>query len=179
MNRLLLGLLLIWGLALGMPLWADDDAREPYGNEAKHPTGNKHNVRPVTLSLYQEECGSCHLAYQPELLGKASWQALMADLAHHFGDDASLEPAAQTQLFAYLQENAADAVGSYYASKLSLDAGKTLLRFSETSYFKREHREVRPEVVARQSIGSWAHCEACHKSADRGVYEEDYIKIPQ
>lgn len=174
MNRILLTLLLLWAIALGTTsLWAESEEPEHQHNHALH------NLRPVDNAVYQEECGSCHLAYQPGLLNRASWNDLMGDLTHHFGDDASLEPEAKTQVETYLNDNAADATQGFYVKKLAMDAGKPLLRFSDSSYFRREHRGIKPEVLARPAIKSWAHCEACHKSADRGVYEEDYIKIPQ
>jgi len=177
MNRILLALLLLGAVALGTtPLWADDDNHEH--KKFTVGQGDPHNLKPVDNEIYQAECGSCHLAYQPGLLNRDSWKALMSDLAHHFGDDATLEPEAQNQVEAYLSENAADAIQGFYVKKAAAEAGKPLLRFSESSYFKREHHGIKPQVLARPAIRSWAHCEACHKAADRGVYEEDYTKIP-
>ena len=42
---------------------------------------------------WKTECGSCHLAYPPELLPASSWRRIMAGLDRHFGADASLDAA--------------------------------------------------------------------------------------
>ena len=46
------------------------------------------DVAAVENPLYQEECGSCHMAYPPGLLPGRSWEKLMTGLADHFGENA-------------------------------------------------------------------------------------------
>ena len=81
------GLALLSLLALAPAARADDDHR---------PAA----VPP--LPAYDQECGSCHVAYPPGLLPAASWQRLMANLPRHFGTDASLDAATLQALSAYL-----------------------------------------------------------------------------
>lgn len=45
----------------------------------------------VANSVYRDECGGCHVPYPPQLLPKASWQAIVAGLDKHFDSDASLD----------------------------------------------------------------------------------------
>ena len=50
---------------------------------------------PTPPAVYTQECGSCHLAFPPNLLPKASWQSVMHGLDKHYGSDASLDAATQ------------------------------------------------------------------------------------
>ena len=54
---------------------------------------SKTGVKAVSNSLYQEECGSCHFAYQPGLLPSRSWLKLMSnnELSSHFEEDIAFE----------------------------------------------------------------------------------------
>ena len=65
------------------------------------------NVAPVTNATYAEECGACHMAYQPGLLPAAAWQQIMRTdaLADHYGDDASLADDVSADITAYLSVN--------------------------------------------------------------------------
>jgi hypothetical protein len=49
-------------------------------------------VLPVNNANYDEECGSCHMAYSPGLLPKKSWMKVMGNLEEHYGDNAELLP---------------------------------------------------------------------------------------
>ncbi|MDP3338305.1 MAG: hypothetical protein Q8S51_16135, partial [Rhodoferax sp.] len=55
--------------------------------------GGGHFYAPVADAVVKEECGGCHLAFAPSMLPARSWTRMMADLANHFGDDASVDPA--------------------------------------------------------------------------------------
>ena len=63
-------------------------------------------VPPVTHEPTLKECGECHMAFQPALLPTESWRRIMAGLAGHFGEDASLEPELAAEIEAYLVQNA-------------------------------------------------------------------------
>ena len=58
---------------------------------------------PPPPAVYTQECGSCHLAFPPNLLPKASWQRVMQGLDSHYGSDAALDAATQKQIAAWLQ----------------------------------------------------------------------------
>ena len=59
---------------------------------------------------YEAECGSCHLAYPPGLLGQKNWQRIMSGLSKHFGTDASIDATTQTEISQWLTKNAALAI---------------------------------------------------------------------
>jgi hypothetical protein len=57
--------------------------------------------------------------------------------------------------------------------------GLTPLRITEIPYIREKHHEVSPNVLKRQSIGSLSNCSACHTTAERGIFEDDYVVIPK
>lgn len=121
--------------------------------------------------MYRQECGSCHLAYPPGLLAEASWGRLMQDLSRHFGADASLSPGEQQALSRYLKANA----GTYK----KVQEAPPQDRITRSTWFTREHRKVPTAVWSRPSVGSPAHCVACHRQADQGDFDEHRVRIPQ
>jgi mono/diheme cytochrome c family protein len=124
------------------------------------------NVGTVNMPLYKKECGSCHMAYQPALLNKNSWNAMMDNLQNHFKTDASLEPKQTMQIKEYL---AAGAMGR----------GATVYeKISSQEWFIKEHRKLPSRYVTQQSVKSWANCGACHTKAEQGMYGERYINVP-
>ena len=118
---------------------------------------------------YQEECGSCHIAYQPGLLPATSWQRTMIGLASHFGTDASVDAATAAAIGRYLQDNAA-------TGKRAV-AGGTGLRISEAPWFVREHRQVDAATWKSPAVKSVANCTACHAGAAGGDYSERAVRI--
>lgn len=163
-------------LGLGVAVWAlplragDDD--DGHGHR---PT------TPVSSPAYQEECGSCHLAYPPGLLPARSWAAIMTSLEDHFGQNAEVEEATQQELTRYLLENAAE-TGSHRRSRKVLrgvPAERTPLRISTLPYIWRKHDELRPEVFARPAVTRRANCTACHSGAERGDFDDDRVKVPR
>lgn len=122
----------------------------------------------VDNAAWKAECGSCHVAYPPQLLPAASWSALFAGLNDHFGSDATLDPAVAAQLLDYAKTNAARAAGP-----------NPPLRVTETRWFQHEHDEVGAATWSRPAIGSAANCAACHRGAEQGNFDEDQIRIPR
>ncbi|MBW2091364.1 MAG: cytochrome C, partial [Deltaproteobacteria bacterium] len=41
-----------------------------------------------------------------------------------------------------------------------------------------KHRKISPDVCNRDTIGSRSNCSACHSTAEKGIYEDDFIAIP-
>ena len=109
---LTLGALLAAMTAAGIALSDHDregreDEREGHGESRGWlPEGG--DLAPVTNATYREQCGGCHLAYPPGLLPADGWRRVMGELANHYGDDASLDAAASTEVVAYLTANGAD-----------------------------------------------------------------------
>ena len=135
-----------------------------------------HRLPPVSNAAWKAECGSCHMLYPPGFLPERSWRKLMSGLDKHFGASAELDSALQKDITQFLTKHSAQG-GSKYAK--SIPATATPLRISETTWFKREHREVRPDVWKRAKIGSPSNCVACHQAAEQGDFSEDKIAIPR
>ncbi len=124
---------------------------------------------PAMTPLYKSECGSCHVAYPANLLGKADWRRLMAGLDRHFGSDASLDAKSTAQIQAYLERNA--------GSSARLKSGREP-RISTTAWFTKKHDEVPPRAWQDPRVKSAANCAACHRGAEQGRYGEREIAIP-
>lgn len=119
---------------------------------------------------YQAECASCHVAYPPQLLPKASWRALMSDLVNHFGTDASLDARTANEIQAYLEAN---------AGRARANGAKPPLRISQTRWFRDEHDEVPAATWTSPAVKSAANCAACHTQAERGDFSERSLRVPK
>ncbi len=143
--------------------------------------GGKLDVAPVNNAQYKEECGSCHMAFQPGFLPARSWEKLMNGLEDHFGESAEMELADQKVLTDYLKENAADQ-SDYKRSRSfsrSIAPNAAPLRITEVRYFIKEHDELSRRMVQdNPEVKSFSKCEACHQSAEQGSYDEYQIRIP-
>ena len=118
---------------------------------------------------YKAECASCHMAFQPALLSANDWRKTMAGLKDHFGTDAAVDPQKQQEITNFLERNAGD------ASKLG-SAGEPP-RISQSARFIRKHREIPPKYWKDPRVKSAANCEACHRGAAAGNYNEHDIAI--
>ena len=154
------------------------------GHDDDHHHGDKHQgggLAPVTNERYRTECGGCHFAYPPGLMTADSWDRVMNTLDQHFGDDASLDPAVSKEILAYLQANAADRsdakrARSFAAGKITGDGPP---RITGNSYFRRKHDEVPVRYVKdNPQVKSFSHCSACHRGADKGLFDEHDVDIP-
>ncbi len=112
---------------------------------------------------WKAECGSCHVAYPPQLLPAQSWRRIMAGLDRHFGADASVEPAVAAEIGDFLQRHSG-------TGKRVRDAGESL-RITQTPWFVREHRRAAPENAA--------DCAACHATAEQGDFRERNLRPPR
>ncbi len=128
-------------------------------------------------TLYQKECGSCHLAYSPRLLPARSWVGLLAGLSSHFGDNAEITPATALALSPWLRANAGDTLGSRAATRIPRE--ETPLRITELTWFRGEHGEIpRGWIGPGASVTSLAACASCHPGAATGRFGEGEIRIP-
>lgn len=145
--------------------------------------GEEKGVAVVENELYQEECGSCHFAYQPGLLPARSWSRIMSrnELTDHFGEDIAFDDnIVVNDLLNYLNTNAADKSTYKRSRKImrSLNSNATPLRITDTPYIVRKHRKIPNDLVVQKEVGSIANCEACHKSADKGSFDDDNVRVP-
>lgn len=129
---------------------------------------------PPTDPAWQEECGSCHVAYPPRFLPAESWRRVMAGLGDHFGSDASLDPARAAGITAFLTANARKPKAG-----TATDPATAPLRITQTRWFLGEHDEVRAATWRDPAVGSPANCGACHGNAERGSFREGEIKVPK
>jgi len=116
-------------------------------------------VRPVTDAATLTECGECHMPYQPGLLPAASWNRIMDGLNDHFGESAALPAETVATIRAYLTQNAGSGDGR-------------LVRITEQRWWLREH-DFDPAIWQRQAVGSKSNCEACHRDAAKGLFDDD------
>ena len=120
-------------------------------------------IAPVTDPLVKKECGECHMTFHPALLPRASWRKMMATLATHFGEDASLDAETREKVEGFLIANTNDR---------RVDPNNPPLRFTTAGWFLDEHSEGDVEwMMRRRKIRSWADCVGCHRNAERGYYD--------
>ncbi len=142
---------------------------------------NKPDVAPVKNDLYIKECGSCHFPYQAGLLPSSSWNKIMANLNNHFNSDASLDDKTFQILSKYLNENSAEKSLDYkrsYKIMASLRENQIPDSISTTPYIIQKHREIRKDLITQKDVKGLFNCIACHTTADKGIYGERDIKIP-
>jgi len=160
-----------------------DDNHKHRKRSRKRHRDNDHNeirLKPVNNPTYKEECGACHFVYQPELLPSASWVKIMDKLDDHFGEEIELDPNSNKLISDYLNTNGAEKSSAKRALKIMRSLGtQAPLRITETPYIREKHHEISPSVFERKSIGSLSNCIACHKTAEEGNYEDDYVVIPK
>ncbi|MBE0615063.1 MAG: diheme cytochrome c [Burkholderiales bacterium] len=125
----------------------------------------------ATNEKWKAECGSCHIAYQPNLLPASAWRRIMAGLDKHFGTDASLDAASSAEIGAFLERNAGS--GKRAASV------PASLRITDTRWFVRKHDEVPRAAWKNPQVKTAANCSACHSGAERGDFDEDAVRIPR
>ena len=174
--------------------WDDDDND---GNDEDHNKGKKRRryqkrdrndfkhygkryLTPVNNPTYIEECGDCHFTYQPELLPSGSWEKIIAGLDDHFGEELEIDTESKNVILGYLITNSAEKSSAKRAVKIMKSLGnRTPVRITEIPYILEKHNEVDPDVFKKESIGSLSNCLACHTTAEKGVYEDDYVVIPK
>ena len=129
--------------------------------------------------VYAEECGACHAPFHPSLAPAATWSAIIDGLAHHFGEDASLDPATAEQIRSYLLANAAEAYDTRAANRLRRLNPADPLRITATPFWQRTHGRIPDRVFAQRSVGARSNCSACHQDAATGLFEPSAIAIPK
>jgi hypothetical protein len=117
---------------------------------------------------WKAECGSCHIAFPPQLLTKGDWGQMMGGLEKHFGANAALDAKDSQEILDYLQRYAGS--GSKYSAPS--------MRISDTPWFNREHREVAAKAWSDPAVKSRSNCTACHVNAEKGDWSERGIRMP-
>jgi hypothetical protein len=133
---------------------------------ARADGGRVHRV--ATNPVYRDECGTCHVAFPPALLGASNWNRVLNGLPKHYGVDASVDAATLKTLAEWLTSNAAPK---------GLETPDD--RITRSRWFVDQHREVPTSTWNRPSIKSAANCAACHANAAQGEFDEDRVRIPR
>ena len=105
----------------------------------------------------------------------------MANLNNHFNSDASLDDKTFQTLSKYLNENSAEKNLDYkrsYKIMASLRENQIPDSISTTPYIIQKHREIRKDLITQKEVKGLFNCIACHTTADKGIYSERDIKIP-
>ena len=174
-------LLTLVAIAIPARLFADHEGgrnrhRERY-RDGDHRSGD---LKPVTDPSYKENCGACHFNYQPELLPSESWKKILVQLEDHFGQSFELDQENQKAVLGYLEANAAERSKSKRAAKIMKSVGSSApMRITDVPYIKDKHRKVSASVLNRPAVGSLSNCTACHRKAEEGNYDDDYVIIPE
>lgn len=122
-------------------------------------------VPPIRGQLVKQECGACHMAFQPVFLPAASWRRIMETLDNHFGEDASLDVGTRNQIASYLIA---------HAGLGSVDPANPPLRITELQWFRRQHSEGEIKWLRQErDVKTMADCVACHRGADRAAFGDD------
>ena len=141
----------------------------------------KTDVAPVNNQLYIKECGSCHFPYQTGLLPSNAWNKMMTNLENHFNSDASLNEADLQTLTKYLNDNSAEKNMQYKRSnKIVSSLAKNQIpdSISTTPYMIKKHEDIKKNLISQNEVKGLFNCIACHKTADKGIYGERDINIP-
>ena len=126
--------------------------------------------------MYLEECGSCHIAYPAVLLPAESWQKIMAGLDDHFEENAELDSQSRLEIETYLVQSSQSA---NYRKMLRNLGDQLPMRITQLPYFIHEHDEIPARFIeGNDEVGSLSQCNACHKYAEQGDFDEDNIVIP-
>ena len=127
--------------------------------------------------VFVNECGSCHTLYPPTLLPKESWAKLMGDLSNHFGDDASLDPADQQSILAYLLAHSAETSEQEMSVKMLQTLQKRdMIAITRTPFWKKRHKDIPADIFKCDQVKSRANCKACHSDVEQGTIEDSAIK---
>lgn len=150
--------------------------KKHHGESSEH---SSKYLKVVNNAVYKEQCGSCHFAYQPELLPSGGWKKILAEPDKHFGESLNLNTETKAAITGYLETNAAEHSNTKIAAKIIKSLrGQIPIRITDIPYIQKKHRKIGSDTLKRKSIGSLSNCSACHKKAEQGNYDEDYVSIP-
>ncbi len=137
-------------------------------------------IKPVNNEIYKNECGSCHFAYPAGLLPSSAWNKMMSNLSNHFGDDASVDEKTFQTLSSYLNENSAEKSMNYKRSRKIVENlnGTIPDSISKMPYIKKKHKEIKENLITQKDVKGLFNCTACHKNAEKGIFSEEDVNIP-
>jgi hypothetical protein len=101
---------------------------------------------------------------------------MMAGLDDHFGESAELDDQSRLAIKTYLVESSQ----SVEYRRMLRNLGDQLpMRITQLPYFIHEHNEIPSKFIeGNDNVGSLSQCNACHRYAEQGDFDEDNIVIP-
>jgi len=129
----------------------------------------------ITDATVLKECGDCHMAFPPETLPKATWEKIIGDLSHHFGEDATLDSATVAQVLAFHVNNAADVSTSRAATRWNATPAPT--RIIDAPRFIKKHGTCSDAVWAHPKVQSKSNCVACHTTMQKNGSTEASLRF--
>lgn len=179
-----LSVLLIVGVGLVFSAFAFQDGRK--GKNRHHNRDGIRSAYNADCSLevvnnaeYLDNCGACHFAYQPGLLPSGSWTKILNSRQDHFGEDIDIDPESIKSIEAYLNANAADRSSSKLSARIMKSLGtQTPTRITDIPFIQRKHGRGCKKAGVK-SIEPASNCAACHTTAEKGLYDDDYVSIPK
>ena len=135
--------------------------------------------QPITyLEAYLSNCGDCHHAHHPSLRTADMWERIVRGLEDHFGEDATVGGRTAEEILAFLKANSAERFDTEAAVRLGRVETPDL-RISSVPWWKKRHERIPKSVFASPAVGSPANCNACHRDAQTGRFDDAQIRIPE
>ena len=106
---------------------------------------------------------------------------MMVNLDKHFETDATIDTEDLQTLTKYLNDNSAEKNMQYKRSNRivsSLAKNQIPDSISTTPYMIKKHKDIKKDLITQNEVKGLFNCMACHKTADKGIYGERDIKIP-
>jgi hypothetical protein len=104
----------------------------------------------------------------------------MQGLEDHFGENAETDKQTVNHISAYLQAQALP-IGkrSKWSRMLRNMSDKAPMRITQLPYFVHKHDEIPARMIkGNEKVGSLSQCNACHKDAEKGIFDEHSVNIP-
>ena len=134
--------------------------------------------RVTYLNAYADNCGDCHHAHHPSLRTADMWARIIGGLEDHFGEDATVGGKTGKRILAFLRTNSAETFDTEAAVRLGRAATPDL-RISSAPWWKKRHEKISGRVFASAAVGSRANCNACHRDARTGRFDDAKIHVPE
>lgn len=133
--------------------------------------------RYITDRVYVEECGACHLAYPPPLLPDQAWDAIMAGLEDHFGENAELDEETASHITQYLHTHSlGKGVPSTMSKMMRNIPDNPPLRITEYPAFIDAHAEIKDQLgVDKFEEGFLSPCADCHRQASAALFDKELL----
>jgi hypothetical protein len=122
---------------------------------------------------YAKECGTCHMAYPPQLMPSQGWQRVMATLNDHFGESAQLDDGLRAKLTSFLVANSAERAPNQISMEVmqSIKPGDVPTRITRVPFISGIHTAMLdPRWGGNPRPKTLAECGVCHYRVEAGDF---------